>query len=87
MGSIAAPAAIKVLVLGGSYGGLSAALNLHDLCNGRQARTTLHLPDEEKGKRPFVPVEIKVVDERDGYCLSPSSPISSRVPAVGMMIR
>ena len=29
---------VKVLVIGGSYGGLAAALNLLDLCKGRTAR-------------------------------------------------
>ncbi len=65
MGSIEAPT--KILVIGGSYGGLAAALNLYDLCNGKQARTTLWRKEEPR-ERPTVPVEIKIVDERDGYC-------------------
>lgn len=60
---------IRVLVLGGGYGGLAAALNLHDLCSGRAARMALQDP-----VGPKIPVEITVVDERDGYCLFSSSP-------------
>lgn len=56
----------KVLVLGGSYAGLGVALNLQDLCSGRKARFAAQAPDTSKfGK---IPVEITVVDEKDGYC-------------------
>lgn len=80
MGSIEEDFAVKetptkVLVIGGCYGGLSAALNLLDLCNGKQSRATLYLPDESAELRPKFPVEIKIVDERDGYCKDAGRPI------------
>lgn len=56
----------KVLVLGGCYGGLSAALNLIDLAEGRAARQGSGVAPGHNGK---IPVEITVVDERDGYCM------------------
>lgn len=60
----------KVLVIGGCYAGLSAALNLLDLCKGRRSRAGAHLPDDSTGPRAGLPVEIKIVDERDGYCIT-----------------
>ncbi|KIX08832.1 uncharacterized protein Z518_03489 [Rhinocladiella mackenziei CBS 650.93] len=64
----------KVLVVGGSYGGLGATLNLLDLCNGRPARfasdpSASHIPSR-------IPVDITVVDERDGYFHLISSPLA-----------
>lgn len=56
----------RVLVAGGSYAGLSATLNLLDLCNG--------LPTRFSGSKAPVdisqqtPVEVTIVDERDGFC-------------------
>ena len=72
----------KVLVVGGSYGGLSAALNLQDLCHGRAPRCG---PAPVEGEpvdvvegepvdvveRPQCAVDITIVDERDGFCPSP----------------
>ncbi|KAL4891456.1 hypothetical protein BDV59DRAFT_182692 [Aspergillus ambiguus] len=55
----------KVLVVGGSYAGLAATLNLLDLCHGRKGRFNLDAADNGPGKK--VPVEITIVDERDGY--------------------
>ncbi|KAH7370189.1 hypothetical protein BKA65DRAFT_602676 [Rhexocercosporidium sp. MPI-PUGE-AT-0058] len=72
MGSIEAP--IKILVIGGSYGGLSAALNLYDYCNGKEARARLH--DPVGGTGIIIPVEIKIVDERDGYYHLIGSPLA-----------
>lgn len=57
----------KVLVLGGCYGGLSAALNLLDLSEGRAARQGNGAVPGHDGK---IPVDITIVDERDGYCMS-----------------
>lgn len=57
----------KVLVLGGSYAGLAAALNLQDLCAGRSHRFAV-TPTTIPG--PKFPVKISLVDERDGYCTS-----------------
>lgn len=54
----------RVLVVGGSYGGLAAALNLLDLCAGKAARFS---PEGPRSKS-VVPIHIKIVDERDGYC-------------------
>lgn len=59
------PAPLRVLVLGGSYAGLGAALNLLDLCNGKPSRFSGVVAEE---RNPVIPVHIKVVDERDGYC-------------------
>lgn len=64
----------KVLVIGGCYGGLAAALDLLDLCHGKQARTIRFVKPDETileqpiTERPKLPIEIKIVDERDGYC-------------------
>jgi hypothetical protein len=61
---------VKILIIGGSYGGLSVALNLLDLCNGKQARFTASGEEKAAAKelQHIVPVEIKIVDERDGFC-------------------
>jgi hypothetical protein len=59
----------RVLVAGGSYGGLAAALNLLDLCERKPARFT---PDGKVSEN-VVPIHIKIVDERDGYCKVPDS--------------
>lgn len=61
----------KVLVVGGSYAGLAATLNLLDLCHGRKCRFNLDEADNGPGKK--VPVQITIVDERDGYCMSSGS--------------
>lgn len=59
---------MKVLVIGASYGGLAAALNLLDLCSGRAARFK-PADDTLELKAPLpISVEIRLVDERDGYC-------------------
>ncbi|KIW21630.1 hypothetical protein PV08_02210 [Exophiala spinifera] len=64
----------KVLILGGSYAGLGAALNLQDLCSGRKARFAAQAPDTSRfGK---IPVEITVVDEKDGYFHLISTPLA-----------
>lgn len=65
MGSHFDVAPFKVLILGGSYGGLSAALNLIDLAEGRAARQGNGVVPGHDGK---VPVDITIVDERDGFC-------------------
>lgn len=59
----------KVLVIGGSYAGLAASLNLLDLCQGRPARfSSRYGADKSAEARVSLPVEITIVDERDGYC-------------------
>ncbi|PYI00474.1 FAD/NAD(P)-binding domain-containing protein [Aspergillus sclerotiicarbonarius CBS 121057] len=55
----------RVLVVGGSYGGLSAALTLLDLSHGRVSRFN-HTPDAQPPQKQ-IPVQITVVDERDGF--------------------
>lgn len=55
----------KVLVLGGCYAGLSAALNLIDLSEGRAARQGNGVVPAHDGK---ISVHVTIVDERDGYC-------------------
>lgn len=64
--SAADSAPFKVLILGGCYGGLSAALNLIDLAEGRAARQGNGVVPGHDGK---VPVDITIVDERDGFCM------------------
>ncbi|KAH8589395.1 hypothetical protein B0O99DRAFT_692625 [Bisporella sp. PMI_857] len=71
--------ATKVLVIGGSYGGLAAALNLLDMCAGRPARfagATAADKLEEGKPKTIIPIEIKVVDERDGYYHLIGSPLA-----------
>lgn len=43
----------RVLIAGGCYGGLAVAINLLEKCD------TIESP---------IPVEITIVDERDGFC-------------------
>lgn len=59
----------RVLVIGGSYGGLSAALTLIDLSQGRLPRFNCN-PDA-KAPTHRIPIQITVVDKRDGYCKLP----------------
>ncbi|OAA68086.1 Pyridine nucleotide-disulfide oxidoreductase, NAD-binding domain protein [Niveomyces insectorum RCEF 264] len=74
----AAPGPFKVLVIGGSYGGLAAALNLSDLCLGKPARGDLRERNEENANKndpePF-DVDITMVDERDGFYHVIGSPL------------
>jgi len=64
----------KVLVLGGSYAGLGAALNLLDLCEGRSPRFASQPADTSKFSK--IPVKITLVDEKDGYFHLISSPLA-----------
>lgn len=58
---------VSVFIAGGSYAGLSVALNLLDLANGDSTRMSqepyLHHPNV-----PRLDVQITIADERDGYC-------------------
>lgn len=56
----------RVLIVGGSYGGLCTALTLVDLSRGRIPRFSYDRGIEPPAHR--IPVQITVVDERDGYC-------------------
>lgn len=64
---IETPAPHKVLVIGASYAGLAAGLNLLDLCVGKPSRFSPKDASSEV-KAHQIPVEIKFVDERDGFC-------------------
>ncbi|CRG90994.1 hypothetical protein PISL3812_08042 [Talaromyces islandicus] len=55
----------RVLVSGGSYAGLSVALNLLDLCNGLPSRFTGEKTAPDASRQ--VPLEVTIVDERDGF--------------------
>lgn len=58
----------RVLIVGGSYGGLAAALTLADLTRGHTAR--FNYDPQAKAPPTGIPIQITVVDERDGYCTS-----------------
>lgn len=69
MGSLSEPAPYRVLVIGGAYAGLSAALSICDMAAGRPARTS---GEPIKAKTPLANgVDVTIVDERDGYCTNP----------------
>lgn len=63
----------KILIIGASYAGLSAALNLLDLCTGLPPRS---------GPPPTIPpltipsIEITLLDERDGFYHTIGSPLA-----------
>lgn len=59
-------AVFRILVIGASYAGLAATLNLLDLCNGQPCR--FPTPNPPVDVISMVPVHITLVDERDGYC-------------------
>lgn len=67
MGSVAATAPFRFLIVGGSYSGLSSALNLVDICNGRSPRMSQD-PYPHHPEFKHIPVDITIVDERDGFC-------------------
>jgi hypothetical protein len=68
MGSLPeASSAVRVLILGGCYGGLSAAVNLLDLSQGYSPRMNSE-PYVHHPELPQFNIEITIVDERDGYC-------------------
>ncbi|KAK1514167.1 uncharacterized protein CCOS01_14107 [Colletotrichum costaricense] len=77
MGSL--PGAIppfKVFVIGGlSYAGVSTTLNLLDLSSGKSPRLA-HIPYEHHPDFKNVPVEITLVDERDGFFHLIGSPLA-----------
>lgn len=69
-GMLAVARSFRVLVIGGSYGGLSAALNLWDLSRGRLPRFNYAYDGPAPAHR--IPIHTTIVDERDGYCRPPS---------------
>lgn len=60
--------ATRVLVAGGSYAGLAVTLNLLDLCNGLSPRFSGTNTPADRSRQ--TPVEVTIVDERDGFCAS-----------------
>ncbi|OJJ45846.1 hypothetical protein ASPZODRAFT_143722 [Penicilliopsis zonata CBS 506.65] len=56
---------VRILVIGGCYGGLAAILALLDLSRGRIAR--FNFDKEAQAPTQSVPLAITLVDERDGY--------------------
>ena len=61
--------AFEILIVGGCYAGLAAAVNLLDLCHGQLCRFAPRSPaDATIPPNRKVPVHITIVDERDGYC-------------------
>lgn len=59
----------RVLIVGCAYGGISAAVNLLDLEKGK-ARQSVYPGPDFSGRRSRNGIEITVIDERDGYCMS-----------------
>lgn len=65
------PSPFRVLILGGSYGGLSAALNLLDLSQHKDPRCGKKIEETESDnlvRTPNTNIDITIVDERDGFC-------------------
>ncbi|KAH7366796.1 hypothetical protein B0T11DRAFT_47401 [Plectosphaerella cucumerina] len=79
MGSVQAISPFRFLVVGGSYAGLSSVLNLLDICNGRSPRMSAevypHHPDFK-----HIPVDITIVDERDGFFHLIGAPLAFASP-------
>ncbi|EEY16943.1 conserved hypothetical protein [Verticillium alfalfae VaMs.102] len=65
----------RLLVAGGSYAGLSFVVNLLDICNGRSPRMA-HDPYSHHPDFTRIPVDITIVDERDGYFHLIGSPLA-----------
>jgi len=59
----------KVLIIGGSYSGLAATVNLLDLCDGKPPRFSSTPANDDSKSISKLPVDITIVDERDGYCM------------------
>ncbi|KAK2016600.1 FAD/NAD(P)-binding domain-containing protein [Colletotrichum eremochloae] len=57
---------IRVFIVGTSYGGVSAALNLLDLSSGKPPRLA-NTPYEHHPDFKNIPLDITIADERDGY--------------------
>ncbi|KAM3458464.1 hypothetical protein NHJ6243_007396, partial [Beauveria neobassiana] len=69
------PAPVRIFIAGGSYAGLSAAMNLLDLSSGASPRQATepypHVPGFEK-----LDIEITLADERDGWYHLIGSPLA-----------
>lgn len=57
----------NILIIGGSYAGLSAAVNLLDLHRGLQPRQSKE-PYIHQRQLPKYSIKITIIDERDGFC-------------------
>lgn len=69
----------RVLVVGCAYGGISTVVNLLDCAKGKGLREN-YMPEaaDFKDKKSKQGLDITVLDERDGYCMSsPESPYTS----------
>ncbi|PGH19360.1 hypothetical protein AJ80_04000 [Polytolypa hystricis UAMH7299] len=73
--AVRAGAPYKVLIVGASYAGLAATANLLDLCHARQPRFGYGVTPEDSPKEK-VPVQVTIVDERDGYYHLIGSPLA-----------
>lgn len=58
---------VRVFIAGGSYCGLSAAVNLLDLGQGLSPRMAQH-PYNHHADLPRVNWDMTIADERDGFC-------------------
>lgn len=66
----------RVLIAGGSYGGLTTAIHLLDHCSGAKAKAAAAsiAASENESTQPTqsvpnpVRVDVTIVDERDGFC-------------------
>ncbi|WZH50142.1 Apoptosis-inducing factor like protein A [Fusarium acuminatum] len=65
----------KILIIGGSYAGLSAAVNLVDIHHGLQPRQSRE-PYVHERHLPNHDIEITIIDERDGFYHLVGSPLA-----------
>ncbi|EXL73124.1 hypothetical protein FOPG_11469 [Fusarium oxysporum f. sp. conglutinans race 2 54008] len=65
----------KILIIGGSYAGISAAVNLLDLQRGSQPRQSRESYIRQR-QLPKHNIEISIVDERDGFYHLVGSPLA-----------
>jgi hypothetical protein len=61
----------NVLIIGGGYGGLSAAVNLVNLSSGKP-QLSCPLPPPELGWAPQTTPQVVLIDQRDGICKHPA---------------
>lgn len=66
----------RILVAGGSYGGLNCIGNLLDLADGKPARLGLCPTPEYAGRKPQRGVEITLLDERTGFFHTVGAPLA-----------
>ncbi|EOD50310.1 fad nad-binding domain-containing protein [Neofusicoccum parvum] len=67
----------RVLVVGGAYAGVAAVLGLLNGLDGKPVRPVYGQPDSaQPSPRPKRPVEITLIDERDGFFHSVGAPLA-----------